>query len=275
MDQLSSTPPDSTNEVYTPGYSANASSFMANRRASTHASFLLPHLRSGLRVLDCGCGPGTITAGLAEIVAPAQVTGIDLAASQIALAKDHAAAQHIANVYFQTGSIYDLAFDDSTFDVVFAHAVFEHLADPVRAMRELHRVLKPNGILGVCSPDWGGFIIAPENPALNAAITFYKQLQSHNGGDPLAGRKLGEFALQGGFAQRQPGAYYECYQNPALIADYLALRIEGTTDAAALAYLPADYTLSALAGALRSWSQQPACLFAQAWVTLIAHKAAG
>jgi SAM-dependent methyltransferase len=275
MDQPSSTQPASSTEVYTPGYSANASSFMANRRATTHASFLLPYLRSGLRVLDCGCGPGTITAGLAELVNPGQVTGIDLAESQIALAKEHAAAHHIANVDFQPSSIYDLTFDDDTFDVVFAHAVFEHLADPGKAMRELHRVLKPNGVLGLCSPDWGGFIVASGNPALDAAITFYKQLQIHNGGDPLAGRKLGEFALQGGFTQRQLSAYYECYQNPALIADYLALRIEGTTDETALAYLPAEYTLSALANALRSWSQQPACLFAQAWVALIAHKDAG
>jgi ubiquinone/menaquinone biosynthesis C-methylase UbiE len=261
-----------SNEVYTPGYSANASNFMANRRAATHAAFLLPSLRSGLRVLDCGCGPGSITLGLAEAVQPGHVTGIDIADSQIALAKANAAAQHIDNVDFQTGSIYELAFEDGTFDVVFAHAVFEHLANPVKAMREISRVLKTGGVLGICSPDWGGFIVAPENPALNAAITFYKQVQMQNGGDPYAGRKLATFAQEADFVQNHLSAYYECYQQPALIADYLALRIEGTTDAASLAHLPAEFTLEALANALRTWSQQPACMFAQAWVTLVAHK---
>ena len=70
---------DSTGrEVYTPGYGGPTNQVMVRRTAAGAASFLLPHLRSGIRLLDCGCGPGSITIGLAEAVAPGEVVGIDL-----------------------------------------------------------------------------------------------------------------------------------------------------------------------------------------------------
>jgi 2-polyprenyl-3-methyl-5-hydroxy-6-metoxy-1,4-benzoquinol methylase len=49
----------------------------ATRTASRQAAFALPYLRSGMNLLDVGCGPGTITLGLAQAVAPGHVTGID------------------------------------------------------------------------------------------------------------------------------------------------------------------------------------------------------
>jgi ubiquinone/menaquinone biosynthesis C-methylase UbiE len=52
---------------------------MVRRTVETNASFVPPHLRPGLSVLDCGCGPGSITVGLAGRVAPGQVVGIDVA----------------------------------------------------------------------------------------------------------------------------------------------------------------------------------------------------
>jgi ubiquinone/menaquinone biosynthesis C-methylase UbiE len=259
-------------EVYTPGYTANASNFMAKRRADTHAAFFLPHLHSGDRVLDCGCGPGTITAGLADAVKPGQVTGIDLAESQIALANAYSAEHGIHNVEFATGSIYNLQFEANTFDAVFAHAVFEHLATPVKALQEVHRVLKADGMLGLCSPDWGGFLIAPIDPAVEAAISFYKILQEQNGGNVYVGRQLAVYAQEAGFVDRHLSAYYECYENPATIAEYLALRLEQTTDEVALSHLPDGFTVSELADALRTWSKGPDCLFAQSWVTLTARK---
>lgn len=57
-------------EGYAPGWTRDALTMMSSRRADTTAAFVLPFLRDGLRVLDVGCGPGTITSGLAEAVAP-------------------------------------------------------------------------------------------------------------------------------------------------------------------------------------------------------------
>ncbi len=50
-----------------------------------------------------------------------------------------------SNVRFATGDVYALDFDDASFDVVHAHQVLQHLQDPVAALRELRRVLRPGG----------------------------------------------------------------------------------------------------------------------------------
>ena len=63
-------------DTYTPGYSNPVLSFMGQRTAETHAGFFLPLFRPGWQVLDAGCGPGTITLGLAQRVAPGHVAGI-------------------------------------------------------------------------------------------------------------------------------------------------------------------------------------------------------
>src|SRR5262245_34757282 len=111
-------------EQYTPGYTQNASGFLARRTVESHAAFLLPYLRPGLRVLDCGCGPASITCGLARLVQPGRVVGCDRDASQIELARARAMTESVDNVTFEVGSIYELPLAAGSFDVVVAHAVF-------------------------------------------------------------------------------------------------------------------------------------------------------
>lgn len=258
-------------ELYTPGYTENASDFMALRSVETHAQFFAPYLQPGMDLLDCGCGPGTITLGLAQRVAPGRVTGIDSGDSQIERARQNAAAHGVTNVEFRTASVYELPFADNTFDAVFSHALLEHLAEPVAALRELRRVLRPGGVAGVCSPDWSGFIIAPMSPELRAAIEFYKRIQTDNGGDVDAGGKLGSAMLDAGFTSVQMDARYECYRDRTHIGEYLAQRIEGEDGQ--------DYAhgrgwrdragLARMAATLRNWQQKPDGLFAQAWVSAV------
>ena len=113
---------------YMPGYTPRIVSFMTMRSAETHAQFFLPHLRPGLRLLDCGCGPGTITRGLAARVASGEVIGVDLEASQIALAQQDPG--NPANLRFVQAGVYALPFLAAQFDAVFSHALFEHIAEP-------------------------------------------------------------------------------------------------------------------------------------------------
>lgn len=131
---------------------------LARRSAQHQASFLLPLLERGTSLLDCGCGPGSITCGLARHVAPGKVVGIDANPAQVERAAAHAAEAKLDNVSFQTASIYDLPFAAGRFEVVFAHGLFQHLADPNRAVREMCRVLAPGGIVALRSPDWGALL---------------------------------------------------------------------------------------------------------------------
>lgn len=261
-------------ENYTPGYSANAINFMAQRTAQFHAAFFLPYLHPGMDVLDCGCGPGTITLDLANAIAPGTITGIDQAASQVQICWDHAKKQKINNVNFITTEIYSLPFADNSFDAVFAHAVFEHLQTPLQALRELWRVVKPGGIVGLRSPDWGGFLITPTTPALDQAITYHKHLQQQNGGNPYIGRELGALVRQAGFTTIKATASYEVYESLSLIAEYLALRIEASVEIEQVIEkeLVDKRSLTIMSGSLREWSQHPDAFFAQAWCEVIAQK---
>jgi methylase of polypeptide subunit release factors len=69
------------------GYSDEFLQLLDRRSAQTHAAHLLPHLKPGLRVFDFGCGPGTITVGLAQAVEPGEIHGTDAEASQVELAR--------------------------------------------------------------------------------------------------------------------------------------------------------------------------------------------
>ena len=80
------------------------------RTAAKWVGFFLPHLRSGMSLLDCGCGMGSITLDLAEIVAPGQVVGIDVDAGQLEGARSLAHRRGVANVHFEVASVYDLPF---------------------------------------------------------------------------------------------------------------------------------------------------------------------
>lgn len=248
-------------ETYTPGYTENAVQFMAGRTAAEHAAFFLPYLRPGLSLLDCGCGPGVITLGLAEAVAPGLAVGFDLEIGQTEPVQQVGQARGLTNLQFRQGVVYELPFEAASFDRVFAHALLEHLAEPARAIAEMRRVLKPGGLIGLCSPDWGGFIVAPASPEVEAAIAFYQQLQSQNGGDVQAGRKLGSLLAEVGFSQIKLSARYECYTNRDRIAEYLAQRIERAAGAGQEA--------KQLAQALRAWAGQPFGLFAQSWVSAV------
>ncbi len=71
-------------KTYTIGHQPGALDLMRVRTAERFAAQLLPHLRPGMRLLDCGCGPGSITVGLASVVAPGEVVGVDLEPRRLA-----------------------------------------------------------------------------------------------------------------------------------------------------------------------------------------------
>lgn len=239
-------------ETYTPGYTANATALMARRRLDSHGAFLTQYLRPGLRVLDVGCGPGSITLDIASEVAPGHVVGLDQEPSQVELAWGAARDAGVGNVSFERGSVYALPFADGSFDIVFAHAVFEHLADPRTALSEIQRVLVAGGRVALRSPDWGGFVVAPSNAKTEAAIATYRALQERNGGNVHAGRQLGASLRAAGFTDVVVSAAYEIYPSAELIGEYLARQLEVVGD-----------TMSA--STLRRWMVDPDALFAQAW----------
>lgn len=202
-------------DEYMPGYSAPMVQFMAQRRAETHAGFFLPSLRPGWTVLDAGCGPGTITLGLAQRVSPGHVIGIDVEDSQFEQARAVAEREGL-NVEFRKASVYEVPFSDQQFDAVFSHAVLEHLSDPAAAVAEFRRVLKPGGVIGLRAGDSGGHLIDADTDGPARAFDSYMARQKQDAKDPNLGRKLGRLMRNAGFSVEKMTASYE------VISDLLA-----------------------------------------------------
>jgi ubiquinone/menaquinone biosynthesis C-methylase UbiE len=185
--------------TYTHGHHESVLRSHTWRTAENSASYLIPHLRPGMTLLDIGCGPGTITTDLALLVGPGQVIGLDSSADVVAQAQEHAAPLGLANLRFEVGDLFALSFDDATFDVVHAHQVLQHLTDPVAALVELRRVLRPEGLLAARDGDFGAFTWAPADPVLDRWMQLYLAITTRNGHNALVGRSLLALAHEAGF----------------------------------------------------------------------------
>src|SRR5579875_3422860 len=114
--------------IYTHGHHESVLRSHRQRTAENSAGYLLPYLRSGMSLLDVGCGPGTITIDLAARVAPGHVTAVDATDEALEVARAEARAGNVSNVAFALADVHALEFPDGTFDVVHAHQVLQHVA---------------------------------------------------------------------------------------------------------------------------------------------------
>ncbi|ASU83950.1 SAM-dependent methyltransferase [Nocardiopsis gilva YIM 90087] len=160
------------------------------RTVENSAAYLADDLRAGATVLDVGCGPGSITADIAERVAPGRVVAVDASADAVAKARQAAAEQGVQGVEFAVADAHALDGPDDTFDVVHAHQVLQYAADPVRALSEMRRVCRPGGIVGARDADHAMMGWYPEVPELTEWMSLYQRIARRDGGEPNAGRRL-------------------------------------------------------------------------------------
>jgi len=247
-------------ELYAQHGRATFEAELAKRMASQEAAFLLPHLRAGMNVLDAGCGPGSITLGLAAAVAPGKVVGIDIHPSQVEQARALAVQRGVTNVRFEASNVYELPFSDGSFDAAFANSVLEHLREPVRALAELRRVLRPGGIAGVRDTDLGGYLIAPETPLLQQWFSLTERVRQHNGANFYIGRHLRRLLLEAGFVRAEASASIQSegsLEKTRQFAVFLKAMIPGIARTA----LPEGWidqaTVNAIVADIDAWAERP------------------
>src|SRR5215471_11540041 len=136
----------SVSEIYQHGHHTSVVSNHAKRTAETAATFFLPFLKPGMRLLDVGCGPGSITAGLALRVEPGETIGIDASLQAIETARSLPGARAAKCLSFEVGNICAPRFGARSFDAVFAHQVLQHLPQPVVAFEQMRVPSTPTGI---------------------------------------------------------------------------------------------------------------------------------
>ena len=202
-------------ETYTHGHFGSVVDDHALRTAANSATFLLPHLKSTDSLLDLGCGPGSITLDLAEWVD--SVVGIDAAPEAISRAEDDMARRAVGNVTFQVGDVYATGYPNDAFDVVYAHQLLQHLADPVAMLGEALRVLKPGGIVAVRDADYGTMVHDPHDPLIDRWLDLYHLIARRNGGEPDAGRRLRGWVADAGFTDITPTTSTWTYTTEAAV----------------------------------------------------------
>lgn len=254
-------------EIYSHGHAESVLRSHRWRTAANSAGYLLPLLRPTDRLLDIGIGPGTITADLAGRLPAGSVHGIDLAAAAVAETRRLVAERGLTNVTAAEGTAYALAFPDGAFDVVHAHQVLQHLADPVAALREMARVCRPGGIVAVRDADYAAMTWHPGRPELHRWLELYRQVARRNGGEPDAGRRLRGWAQAAGFASVTASASVWCFTEPADVAwwsqTWADRLLESAFGEQALALGLTDRVeLGGLATAWRSWAAAPDAWFA-------------
>ncbi|MEV7589528.1 methyltransferase domain-containing protein [Streptomyces sp. NPDC089922] len=255
--------------VYTHGHHESVLRSHRWRTAENSAAYLIGSLRPGMRVLDVGCGLGTITADLAALVAPGgRVTAVDAAEDVLAQAAAHAEERGLGGaVSFAVADVHALDFPDDSFDVVHAHQVLQHVGDPVRALREMRRVCRPGGIVAARDADYAAMTWYPAVPGLDAWLDLYRRTARANGGEPDAGRHLRAWARRAGFTEVTSSATAWCFAEPGETAWWSSLWADRTTASsyAGVAVRGGHATaadLEAAAGAWRAWAAEPDAWFA-------------
>jgi ubiquinone/menaquinone biosynthesis C-methylase UbiE len=263
------------NETYQHGHHTSVVSNHAKRSAETDAAFFLPHLKPGMRLLDVGCGPGSITSGLALRVEPAPTIGIDPSESVIETARALARGGAARHLTFEVGNIYEPRFDKGSFDAIFAHQVLQHLRRPVEALRQFRHLLTPGGIVGVRDVDWGSVTFYPENQGMRRFLALYYDLARRNGGEPNAGRHLRHWFREAGFVETLVTTSTVSYADPAATREWADTYAERTLHSSiadkSLEYgLASRSDLEAIASSWRAWGADPDALWCFAQTEVVA-----
>jgi ubiquinone/menaquinone biosynthesis C-methylase UbiE len=248
------------------------------RRTGQAAAFLAPHLRAGMRLLDCGCGPGSITVDLAQMVAPGEAIGIDLREDAVAQGRALARERMVANVTFERASVYQLPYPDGSFDAAFACAVLQHLAAPLAALEEMRRVLKPGAVIGLVD---GSSTITFRHPT-NSLLDKWDRLRTlereHNTGRPSDALRLRALLREAGFARAQGSGSMATEAGPPAgsseetrrVAEHHMIRLRGVLGKLAVAQgWTTKQELEQIASALMAWGEAPDAFYARPVFTAV------
>ena len=206
-----------TTSTYTMGYDDDFLQMLRWRSAETHARHLLPLLKPGLTMLDFGCGPGTLSVGLARAVEPGEFHGIDIEESQIDLAQAAAEAGGHSNASFQVADATDLPFEDNTFEVAHCHTVLNHIPDTQAVLGEVKRVLKPGGIIS-CRELVAASCFSEPAYSLAGAWATFSTMVAANGGHPQMGKELKSRLVEAGLVDIRATASIDTFSTPEGIA---------------------------------------------------------
>lgn len=248
------------------------------RTVASRMPFVLPHLRPGMSLLDVGCGPGTITLGLADAVAPGRVIGVDHDDRHVEAARRLAGKRGATNVSFQIGDVYALPFEDGTFDAAIASSVFIHLSRRTEAAREVLRVLKPGGLFLTSDTCMDGIVSGPPSVAIDDAYRLFLRWHRSRGSNLKIGKRMPGILRRAGFDTVSIGTSCVAHAGSASVADH-ARMLGGLFEpggplrkAAIDRGWAGEEPLDRIAAAWQAWGRDPGAFVGMVMCEVVARK---
>ena len=198
------------------GYSEAYLRILSSRSVANWSGYLAECIRPGIRVLDVGCGPGSISVGLAEAVGPGgELHGIDVAPLQVEMSARAARDRGLDNAKFRVSDVSDMPLEDGYFDLVHCSDVLAFVPDAGGALKEIKRVLKSGGVLGCREIIMDSFLIHPDpTNILTRGYGVFADVLAADGGHPQMGKDLPGHLDRAGFADIQVSAAFEVFSGP-------------------------------------------------------------
>jgi SAM-dependent methyltransferase len=245
---------------YTHGHAESVLRSHRTRTAENSAAYLLPYLKPDQRLLDVGAGPGTITADLARLVR--EVVAVEVTEEAAEITRAGLRERGVANAEVVVADVHALDLSDGSFDVVHAHQVLQHVADPVTALSEMARVTRSRGVVGVRDSDYAAFAWYPQLPDLDRWLDLYQAAARANGGEPDAGRRLLAWAHAAGLEALRATSTTWCFATPETRAWWGGMWADRITGSALAEQLLREERagrddLRAIADALLAWAEDP------------------
>jgi ubiquinone/menaquinone biosynthesis C-methylase UbiE len=248
------------------------------QRSGAVAAFFLPHLQPGMSLIDVGCGPGSITVDLAEALAPGTVVGVDIRADALEQGRALAQERRATNVTFEEAGAERLPYSDGSFDAAWMCAVLQHLPAPVEALKEVRRVLKPGGVIGIAD---GSSPVTFRYPT-NRLLEIWDGLRGRDF-DPGSGRRptaleLRTLLREAGFARtaasaemaQEAGPPAGTHEETRRVARNHLIQVQGVRGRLAVERgLVTDDDLAQIAEALIAWGDDPDAVYARPVFTAI------